>query len=115
MIRSTDCTLTKQTVGRCGGELLQADRGEARHKVPVVLAVAVLRRPPWTPLLAVPNRIPLTQTLRLALEPMLTGELRAALRIPPETLLHLGYKMLEMACDRYSLRHRCKGPLQVGL
>ena len=87
---------------------------EGSHKVPFLVAVAVLRRLPWPAFIAVQNGITVTHPLDSASK-MLPGQLGSAFQIAPEALLQVRQKMLEMLGDGYNLRHGCKAPFQVGL
>src|ERR1700719_207887 len=88
-----------------GARDAQPNRPEAGHRIPLVVAVAVLARLPLPPLIPPPARDPVALPLRLQLEKLLPCLPGLSIQIAPETLFHLRQKMLEMLGDRDYLRH----------
>src|SRR5579875_2174257 len=67
----------------------QPDGAKAGHKIPLVIAVAVLSWLARSPLVAVPNCILIAQPLRFRFQKSLPGKLRLLLQIAPEALLQI--------------------------
>src|ERR1700674_1110739 len=83
----------------------QPNGAEPGHEIPLVIAVAVVPPFPPPPLIPPPTREPVALSFRLQFEKLLPRLPGLPIQIAPETLFHLGQKMLETLRDRDYLRH----------